>query len=77
LGEPRKSMSLLDCVSSVFYFRICFILLLRGPVFLTVPLRASVGTCSIHRELEKVKFPKLFGALDDATTEAWLENMVM
>jgi hypothetical protein len=29
-------VSLLYCVSSVFCFRICFILLLRGPVFLTV-----------------------------------------
>jgi hypothetical protein len=28
-------VSLLYCVSSVFYFCICFILLLRGPVFLT------------------------------------------
>jgi hypothetical protein len=27
-------VSLLYCVSSVFCFRICFILLLRGPVFL-------------------------------------------
>jgi hypothetical protein len=35
LGEPRKSVSLLYCVSSVFCFHICFILLLHGPVFLT------------------------------------------
>jgi hypothetical protein len=41
------------------------------------PLCTPVGTGSIHRELEKVKFPELFGALDDAALEAWLENMVM
>jgi hypothetical protein len=41
------------------------------------PPYALISTSSIHRELEKVKFPKLFGASDDATTEAWLENMVM
>jgi hypothetical protein len=34
-------MSLLYCVSSVFCFRICFILLLRGPVFLTTGIRAK------------------------------------
>jgi hypothetical protein len=31
-------VSLLYCVSSVFCFCICFILLLRGPVFLTSPI---------------------------------------
>jgi hypothetical protein len=36
-----------------------------------------VGTGSIHRELEKVKFPEFFGAPDDAAAEAWLENMAM
>jgi hypothetical protein len=41
------------------------------------PPRALVGTGSIHRELEKVKFPAFFGALDNASTEAWLENMEM
>jgi hypothetical protein len=44
------------------------------------PLRfhcALVGTGSIHRELEKVKFPKFFGAPDDVGAEAWLENMAM
>jgi hypothetical protein len=41
------------------------------------PPRAPTSTASIHRELEKVKFPKFFGASDDATTKAWLENMVM
>jgi hypothetical protein len=30
-------VSLLYCVSSVFYFHICFILLLHDPVFLTQP----------------------------------------
>jgi hypothetical protein len=41
------------------------------------PLRAPVRTSSIHRELEKVKFPEFFGAPDDTTIEAWLENMAM
>jgi hypothetical protein len=41
------------------------------------PLRTLVGTGSIHRELEKVKFPEFFGAPDGAAIEAWLENMVM
>jgi hypothetical protein len=41
------------------------------------PLRALVGTGSIHRELEKVKFPEFFGASDGVVVEAWLENMVM
>jgi hypothetical protein len=40
-------------------------------------MRAPVGTGSIHRELEKVKFPKFFGAPDGAAREAWLENMAM
>jgi hypothetical protein len=42
-----------------------------------VPLRAPVGTGSIHRELKKVKFPEFFGAPNGAATEAWLENMEM
>jgi hypothetical protein len=42
-----------------------------------VPPRPSVVTGSFHRELEKVKFPKFFGASDDAAAEAWLENMAM
>jgi hypothetical protein len=41
------------------------------------PPCAPVGTGSIHRELEKVKFPEFFGAPDGAATEAWLENMAM
>jgi hypothetical protein len=41
------------------------------------PPCALVGICSIHRELEKIKFPKLFGAPNGAVVEAWLENMVM
>jgi hypothetical protein len=39
--------------------------------------RAPAVTGSIHRELEKVKFPEFFGAPDGVATEAWLENMVM
>jgi hypothetical protein len=41
------------------------------------PPHAPVGTGSIHRKLEKVKFLELFGALNDTATEAWLENMVI
>jgi hypothetical protein len=39
--------------------------------------RSLVGTGRIHRELEKVKFPKFFGAPDDAAANGWLENMAM
>jgi hypothetical protein len=39
--------------------------------------RAPAVTGSIHRELEKVKFPEFFGAPDGAAAEAWLENMAM
>jgi hypothetical protein len=49
----------------------------RAPTPPEGPPHSPVGTGSIHRELEKVKFIKLFGAPDDATAEAWLENMVM
>jgi hypothetical protein len=38
---------------------------------------APAGSGSIHRELEKVKFPKFMGAMDDSIIEAWLENMAM
>jgi hypothetical protein len=41
------------------------------------PPHTLVSTGSIHRELEKVKFPEFFGALDDAAAEVWLENMAM
>jgi hypothetical protein len=34
-----------------------------------------INTISFHCELEKVKFPKLFGASNNASVEAWLENM--
>jgi hypothetical protein len=48
-----------------------------------VPTPTEVSPCapavtgSIHCELEKVKFPKFFGASNDASAEARLENMVM
>jgi hypothetical protein len=42
-----------------------------------VPPHAPVGTGSIHRKLEKVKFSEFFGAPDGAVAEAWLENMAM
>jgi hypothetical protein len=40
----------------------------RAPTPTEVPPRAPVGTGSIHRELEKVKFPEFFGAPDGAAT---------
>jgi hypothetical protein len=40
-------------------------------------MRAPIGTDNIHRELEKVKFPEFFGALDGTAIEEWLENMAM
>jgi hypothetical protein len=49
----------------------------RASTPLEGPLCARVGTGSIHRELEKVKFTEFFGAPDDATAEAWLENITM
>jgi hypothetical protein len=49
----------------------------RAPTPTEVPLRTLAGIGSIHRELEKVKFPKFFGALDGTAAEAWLENMEM
>ena len=49
----------------------------RVPAPAEVPPPAPAVTGSIHRELEKVKFPEFFGAPDDATTKAWLENMAM
>jgi hypothetical protein len=36
-----------------------------------------IGTGTIHHKLENVKFTELFGAPNDATVEAWLENMAM
>jgi hypothetical protein len=42
-----------------------------------VPPCTLVVIGSIHRELEKVKFPEFFGAPDGAVPEAWLENMAM
>jgi hypothetical protein len=42
-----------------------------------VPPCAPDVTGSIHHELEKVKFPEFFGALDGTAAEAWLENMAM
>jgi hypothetical protein len=49
----------------------------RAPTPTDDPLRAPVRTGSMHRELEKLKFPELFGATDDATAKAWLENMAI
>jgi hypothetical protein len=49
----------------------------RAPAPPEVTPRAPAVTGSIHRELEKVKFPEFFGAPDGAATEAWLENMAM
>jgi hypothetical protein len=49
----------------------------RAPAPAEVPPRAPAVTGSIHRELEKVKFPEFFGAPDGAAAEAWLDNMAM
>ena len=49
----------------------------RVPTPAEVPPHAPTVTGSIHRELEKVKFPEFFGAPNDAAVEAWLENMAM
>ena len=49
----------------------------RAPAPVEVPLRTPAVTGSIHRELEKVKFPEFIGAPDDVAIEAWLENMAM
>jgi hypothetical protein len=49
----------------------------RAPAPAEVPSHALTVTGSIHCELEKVKFPEFFSAPDDATAEAWLENMAM
>ena len=50
IGEPCIFVSLLYCVSSVFYFRICFILLLCGHVFLTL--------FTISRNVKNRRHPK-------------------
>jgi hypothetical protein len=41
------------------------------------PPHARGSTSSVHHEIEKVKFVKLFGAPYGIATEAWLENMEM
>jgi hypothetical protein len=41
LGEPCISVSLLYCVSSLFYLCICFILLLCNPIFPTTGIRVK------------------------------------
>jgi hypothetical protein len=38
---------------------------------------ALTGSCSMHRELVKVNFPKFMGAMYDIDVDAWMENMVM
>jgi hypothetical protein len=38
---------------------------------------APAGSSSIHKQLEKVKFPTFLGAMDDLAIKAWLENMAM
>ena len=49
----------------------------RAPTPTEVPPRAPPVTGSIHCELEKVKFPEFFGALNGTAAEAWLDNMAM
>jgi hypothetical protein len=47
LGEEHIFVSLLYCVSYVFYFSICFILFLHDPIFLIVE------RSSVHLVLER------------------------
>jgi hypothetical protein len=70
MGEPRISVSLLYCVSSVFYFHICFILFLRDPIFLTTwcttlgeRCATLVGYCSAPGILLYVKVKVLGSGL--------------
>jgi hypothetical protein len=49
----------------------------KAPTPAEVSSRTLAITSSIHRELEKVKFPDFFGALDNTAVEAWFENMAM
>jgi hypothetical protein len=49
----------------------------RASAHAKVPSCTPTITSSIHRELDKVKFPKFFGAPADTAIEAWLENMAM
>jgi hypothetical protein len=44
----------------------------RVPIPNEVSQSARAGIGSIHRELEKVKFPEFMGAMDGSVTEAWL-----
>ena len=53
-------MSLLYCVSSVFCFCICFILLLRGPVFLTHIVEKSVTWREFKKYFEKKYLTKRY-----------------
>jgi hypothetical protein len=36
-----------------------------------------LGSCSVHREIEKVNFPKFWSSTDGLAVEYWLENMEM
>jgi hypothetical protein len=49
----------------------------RTPVPPKGPHRTPTGIGSIHRELDKVKFPEFLGAMDGVATEAWLDNLAM
>jgi hypothetical protein len=49
----------------------------RAPTPAEVPPHTPTVIGSIHRELEKVKFPEFLGAPDGEAIEAWLEKMAM
>jgi hypothetical protein len=53
LGEPHISLSLLYYVYFVFYFCICFILLLCDPIFLTYACNDS-NIATAYRKRKKV-----------------------
>jgi hypothetical protein len=55
-------VSLLYCVSSVFYFHICFILLLCDPIFLT-------------NENSKIYLPRFFGILEGEQVNSWIHTL--
>jgi hypothetical protein len=53
----------------------------RDEARVIVPIEGSqltpYGNGILHREIEKVKFPKFIAATDESATEAWLENMAI
>jgi hypothetical protein len=61
MAEPHIFVSLLYCVSSVFYFHICFILFLCDPIFITVYSREATQDTTVVLGVRKESLYKLFG----------------